>query len=99
MVTTTQVQQQLIGAGVGVSVEGAAGVEMMVMESLDPTLLQMKTEVSSQFQALYLTWAQECLICADITQGVEIKWLWTVPVLLHLKYNVTPLKMKLISRL
>lgn len=34
-------------AGVGVSVEGGAGVEMMVMDSLDPTLLQMKTEVSS----------------------------------------------------
>lgn len=47
MVTTTQAQQQLIGTGVGVGVEGGAGVEMMVMDSLDPTLLQMKTEVNS----------------------------------------------------
>lgn len=46
IVTATQAQQQLIGAGVGVSVDGGAGVEMMVMDSLDPTLLQMKTEVS-----------------------------------------------------
>lgn len=30
-----------------VGVDGRAGVEMMVMDSLDPTLLQMKTEVSS----------------------------------------------------
>lgn len=44
MVAATQ--QQLMEAGVGVSVEGGAGVEMMVMDSLDPTLLQMKTEVS-----------------------------------------------------
>ncbi|KAG7231012.1 hypothetical protein INR49_025041 [Caranx melampygus] len=36
-------QQQLMEAGVGV--EGGGGVEMMVMDSLDPTLLQMKTEV------------------------------------------------------
>lgn len=42
-----QAQQQLMEAAVGVGVEGGAGVEMMVMESLDPTLLQMKTEVSS----------------------------------------------------
>lgn len=47
MVTAAQAQQQLMEAGVGVSVEGGAGVEMMVMDSLDPTLLQMKTEVSS----------------------------------------------------
>ncbi|XP_065812778.1 transcriptional repressor CTCF isoform X1 [Labrus bergylta] len=38
-------QQQLMEAAVGVGVEGGAGVEMMVMDSLDPTLLQMKTEV------------------------------------------------------
>ncbi|XP_062245015.1 transcriptional repressor CTCF [Platichthys flesus] len=36
-------QQQLMEAGVGV--ECGPGVEMMVMDSLDPTLLQMKTEV------------------------------------------------------
>lgn len=38
MVAAGQSQQQLMEAG--------AGVEMMVMDSLDPTLLQMKTEVS-----------------------------------------------------
>lgn len=37
-------QQQLIDAGV--TVEGGGGVEMMVMDSLDPALLQMKTEVN-----------------------------------------------------
>ncbi|XP_072242644.1 transcriptional repressor CTCF isoform X1 [Leuresthes tenuis] len=37
MVAAAQSQQQLM--------EGGAGVEMMVMDSLDPTLLQMKTEV------------------------------------------------------
>lgn len=42
-----QTQQQLMDAGVGVAVDGGAGVDMMVMESLDPTLLQMKTEVSA----------------------------------------------------
>jgi len=36
-------QQQLMEAGVGV--DGGVGVEMMVMDSLDPTLMQMKTEV------------------------------------------------------
>ncbi|KAF7645111.1 hypothetical protein LDENG_00209960 [Lucifuga dentata] len=41
----TQAQQQLMEAGVGISVEGGTGVEMMVMDALDPTLLQMKTEV------------------------------------------------------
>ncbi|XP_029008365.1 transcriptional repressor CTCF isoform X2 [Betta splendens] len=41
MVPTSQTQQQLISAGV----DGGAGVEMMVMDSLDPTLLQLKTEV------------------------------------------------------
>lgn len=46
MVVATQAQQQLMEAGVGVAVEGGAGVEMMVMDSLNPTLLQMKTEVS-----------------------------------------------------
>ncbi|KAF6716347.1 Transcriptional repressor CTCF [Oryzias melastigma] len=40
-----QTQQQLLDAGVGVAVDGGAGVDMMVMDSLDPTLLQMKTEV------------------------------------------------------
>ncbi|TMS05209.1 Transcriptional repressor CTCF [Larimichthys crocea] len=45
MVAATQAQQQLMEGGVGVGVEGGAGVEMMVMDSLDPTLLQMKTEV------------------------------------------------------
>lgn len=39
MVAATQTQQQLM--------EGGAGVEMMVMDPLDPTLLQMKTEVRS----------------------------------------------------
>ncbi|XP_034033164.1 transcriptional repressor CTCF [Thalassophryne amazonica] len=39
MVTASQTQQQLL--------EGGGGVEMMVMESLDPTLLQMKTEEQS----------------------------------------------------
>ena len=43
MVAATQ--QQLMEAGVGV--EDGPGVEMMVMDSLDPTLLQMKTEVRS----------------------------------------------------
>ncbi|XP_034542123.1 transcriptional repressor CTCF isoform X1 [Notolabrus celidotus] len=38
-----EAQHQLMEAGVGV--DGGAGVEMMVMDSLDPTLLQMKTEV------------------------------------------------------
>lgn len=45
MVVATQAQQQLMEVGVGVGVEGGPGVEMMVMDSLDPTLLQMKTEV------------------------------------------------------
>ncbi len=54
MVAATQAQQQLMETGVGVGVEGGAGVEMMVMDSLDPTLLQMKTEVSSLFRALCL---------------------------------------------
>lgn len=47
MVGAAQAQQQLMEAGVGVGVEGGGGVEMMVMDSLDPTLLQMKTEVRS----------------------------------------------------
>lgn len=42
MAAATQSQQQLME---GVGVEGGTGVEMMVMDSLDPTLLQMKTEV------------------------------------------------------
>uniref|UniRef100_A0A3B4ZG88 Transcriptional repressor CTCF n=1 Tax=Stegastes partitus TaxID=144197 RepID=A0A3B4ZG88_9TELE len=46
MVAAAQSQQQLMEAGVEVGVEGGAGVEMMVMDSLDPTLLQMKTEVT-----------------------------------------------------
>lgn len=54
MVTATQAQQQLLEAGVGVGVEGGAGVEMMVMDSLDPTLLQMKTEVRSLLRTLHL---------------------------------------------
>ncbi|XP_028286971.1 transcriptional repressor CTCF isoform X1 [Parambassis ranga] len=44
IVAAAQSQHQLMEAGVGVSVEGGAGVEMMVMDSLDPTMLQMKTE-------------------------------------------------------
>ncbi|KAG7522171.1 transcriptional repressor CTCF-like isoform X1 [Solea senegalensis] len=40
MAAATQAQQQLMEAG-----DGGGGVEMMVMNSLDPTLLQMKTEV------------------------------------------------------
>lgn len=48
MVVATQAQQQLMEAGVvgRVGVESGTGVEMMVMDSLDPNLLQMKTEVS-----------------------------------------------------
>lgn len=49
MVVASQAQQQLMQAGVGVGVEGGTGVEMMVMDSLDPTLLQMKTEVRFVF--------------------------------------------------
>ncbi|XP_061577573.1 transcriptional repressor CTCF [Cololabis saira] len=45
MVAVSQSQQQLMETGVGVRVDGGAGVEMIVMDSLDPTLLQMKTEV------------------------------------------------------
>uniref|UniRef100_A0A8C7WVJ2 Transcriptional repressor CTCF n=1 Tax=Oryzias sinensis TaxID=183150 RepID=A0A8C7WVJ2_9TELE len=45
MMVAGQTQQQLMDAGVGVAVDGGAGVDMMVMDSLDPTLLQMKTEV------------------------------------------------------
>ncbi|KAI9523115.1 hypothetical protein NQZ68_031205, partial [Dissostichus eleginoides] len=41
MMAANQAHQQLMEAGV----DGGAGVEMMVMDSLDPTLLQMKTEV------------------------------------------------------
>ncbi|XP_038157044.1 transcriptional repressor CTCF-like [Cyprinodon tularosa] len=44
MVAAAQSQQALLGAGVGVSVQRGE-VEMMVMDSLDPTLMQMKTEV------------------------------------------------------
>jgi len=45
--------QQLIDAGV--AVEGGGAVEMMVMESLDPALLQMKTEVNDiAVQPLFL---------------------------------------------
>uniref|UniRef100_A0A1A7XKQ5 Transcriptional repressor CTCF n=1 Tax=Iconisemion striatum TaxID=60296 RepID=A0A1A7XKQ5_9TELE len=43
----SQSQEELIEAQVGVGVEGGAGVEMMVIDSLDPTLMQMKTEVIS----------------------------------------------------
>lgn len=46
MAAATQSQQQLME---GVGVEGGTGVEMMVMDSLDPTLLQMKTEVSYSY--------------------------------------------------
>lgn len=48
MVVATQAQQQLMEAGVvgRVGVESGTGVEMMVMDSLDPSLLQMKTEVT-----------------------------------------------------
>lgn len=58
MVVATQAQQQLMEAGVGVGVEGGAGVEMMVMDSLNPTLLQMKTEVSLLIRAF-------CLLFSD----------------------------------
>ncbi|XP_023205182.1 transcriptional repressor CTCF-like isoform X2 [Xiphophorus maculatus] len=44
MVAAAQSQQALLEAGVGVSVQRGE-VEMMVMDSLDPTLMQMKTEV------------------------------------------------------
>lgn len=53
MVVATQAQQQLMETGVGVGVEGGAEVEMMVMDSLDPTLLQMKTEVSLLMRAMW----------------------------------------------
>lgn len=52
MMATNQVHQHLMEVGVGV--DGGAGVEIMVMDSLDPTLLQMKTEVSSLFIILCL---------------------------------------------
>ncbi|XP_017289401.1 transcriptional repressor CTCF-like isoform X2 [Kryptolebias marmoratus] len=45
MVTVTQSQQELMEAGVGVGVDVGAGVEMMVVDSLDTTLMQVKTEV------------------------------------------------------
>lgn len=44
MVTVSQSHQELMEAGVGVGV--GAGVEMVVVDSLDPTLMQVKTEVS-----------------------------------------------------
>ncbi|MEQ2203141.1 hypothetical protein XENOCAPTIV_025376 [Xenoophorus captivus] len=44
MVAATQSQQALLEAEVGVSVQ-RGGVEMLVMDPLDPTLMQMKTEV------------------------------------------------------
>uniref|UniRef100_A0A3Q2THF7 Transcriptional repressor CTCF n=1 Tax=Fundulus heteroclitus TaxID=8078 RepID=A0A3Q2THF7_FUNHE len=44
MVAAAQSQQALLEAGVGVGVQRGE-VEMMVMDSLDPTLMQMKTEV------------------------------------------------------
>ncbi|XP_071059540.1 transcriptional repressor CTCF isoform X1 [Pseudochaenichthys georgianus] len=43
MMAANQAHQHLMEVGVGV--DGGAGVEIMVMDSLDPTLLQMKTEV------------------------------------------------------
>ncbi|KAM9375574.1 LOW QUALITY PROTEIN: transcriptional repressor CTCF-like [Pholidichthys leucotaenia] len=43
VVAATQSQHQMMESGMGV--EGAAGVEMLVMDSMDSTLLQMKTEV------------------------------------------------------
>lgn len=46
MVAAAQHQLMEAAAAVGVGVDGGASVEMMVMDSLDPTLLQMKTEVS-----------------------------------------------------
>lgn len=46
MVAAAQSQQALLEAGVGVSVQRGE-VEMMVMDSLDPTLMQMKTEVAA----------------------------------------------------
>ena len=45
-----QAQQQLLEAGV--AVEGPGGVEVMVMDSLDPALLQMKTEVNHTLDML-----------------------------------------------
>lgn len=50
MVVATQAQQQLMEAGV----ESGTGVEMMVMDSLDPNLLQMKTEVTLLFKTSHL---------------------------------------------
>lgn len=55
-----QTQQQLLDAGVGVAVDGGAGVDMMVMDSLDPTLLQMKTEVSVPV----FVWVQQTDSCS-----------------------------------
>ena len=64
-------QQQLLE-------EGGGGVEMMVMESLDPALLQMKTEVnrspvsvpsfSAQFQIPH-----SLLICTALWSTVVLK--------------------------
>lgn len=57
MVTVSQSQQELMEAGVGVGI--GAGVEMVVVDSLDPTLMQVKTEVSlyrrTSTQRLYST--------------------------------------------
>lgn len=47
-------QQQLMQSGVAVSMDGGAGVEMMAMDSLDPTLLQMKTEVNQPTVELFV---------------------------------------------
>ena len=52
MMAANQAHQQLMEAGMGM--DGGARIEMMVMDSLDPTLLQMKTEVSSLFIILCL---------------------------------------------
>lgn len=74
MVSATQAQQQLMEAGVvgRVGVESGTGVEMMVMDSLDPNLLQMKTEVTLMFvmiAAQFGLWSRtqagsKCFICA-----------------------------------
>uniref|UniRef100_A0AAQ5XET1 Transcriptional repressor CTCF n=1 Tax=Amphiprion ocellaris TaxID=80972 RepID=A0AAQ5XET1_AMPOC len=77
MVAAAQSQQQLMEAGVEVGVEGGAGVEMMVMDSLDPTLLQMKTEVIPLFRNML---ARVC----DVTQ-IATLWLFLCPQVVNME--------------
>ena len=63
---SVQAQQQLMDAGV--AVDGGGGVEMMVMESLDPALLQMKTEVNDSSDVCDRT---EVLFLLDIMLAMD----------------------------